>query len=65
MQKSKLSMSFAKGELHYFSFFIFNFSLFFNGDDRDRTCNLRLAKPALSQLSYIPNIDNRNSTVEN
>ena len=25
-----------------------------NGDDRDRTCNLRLAKPALSQLSYIP-----------
>ena len=26
----------------------------FNGDDRDRTCNLRLAKPALSQLSYVP-----------
>ena len=25
-----------------------------NGDDRDRTCNLRLAKPALSQLSYVP-----------
>ena len=26
----------------------------FGGDDRDRTGNLRLAKPALSQLSYIP-----------
>jgi hypothetical protein len=25
-----------------------------NGDDRDRTGNLRLAKPALSQLSYVP-----------
>ena len=25
-----------------------------NGDDGDRTRNLRLAKPALSQLSYIP-----------
>ncbi len=24
------------------------------GDSRDRTGNLRLAKPALSQLSYIP-----------
>ena len=24
------------------------------GDDRDRTRNLRLAKPALSQLSYVP-----------
>ena len=24
------------------------------GDDRDRTDNLRLAKPALSQLSYVP-----------
>ena len=24
------------------------------GDDRDRTDGLRLAKPALSQLSYIP-----------
>ena len=24
------------------------------GDDRDRTDDLRLAKPALSQLSYIP-----------
>ncbi len=24
------------------------------GDDRDRTGNLGLAKPALSQLSYIP-----------
>jgi hypothetical protein len=24
------------------------------GDDRDRTGNLRLAKPALSQLSYVP-----------
>lgn len=26
----------------------------FSGDDRDRTGNLRLAKPALSQLSYVP-----------
>ena len=25
-----------------------------SGDDRDRTGNLRLAKPALSQLSYVP-----------
>jgi hypothetical protein len=25
-----------------------------NGDDRARTDNLRLAKPALSQLSYVP-----------
>jgi hypothetical protein len=25
-----------------------------NGDDRARTGNLRLAKPALSQLSYVP-----------
>ena len=24
------------------------------GDDRDRTGNLRLAKPTLSQLSYVP-----------
>ena len=27
---------------------------FFNGDDRDRTDDLRLARAALSQLSYIP-----------
>lgn len=27
------------------------------GDDRDRTGNLRLAKPALSQLSYVPGRD--------
>ena len=26
----------------------------FGGDERDRTVDLRLAKPALSQLSYIP-----------
>ena len=26
------------------------------GDDRDRTDDLRLAKPALSQLSYIPDV---------
>ena len=26
----------------------------YNGDDRGRTGNLRLAKPALSQLSYVP-----------
>jgi hypothetical protein len=26
----------------------------FGGDSRDRTGDLRLAKPALSQLSYIP-----------
>ena len=25
-----------------------------NGDDRDRTGNLRLARAALSQLSYVP-----------
>ena len=28
--------------------------LFYGGDNRDRTGDLRLAKPALSQLSYIP-----------
>jgi hypothetical protein len=28
------------------------------GDDRDRTDNLRLAKPALSQLSYVPGRSN-------
>ena len=28
----------------------------FGGADRDRTDDLRLAKPALSQLSYSPNI---------
>ena len=27
-----------------------------SGDDRDRTGNLRLAKPALSQLSYVPGL---------
>ena len=26
----------------------------FGGDDRDRTGDLRLAKPALYQLSYVP-----------
>ena len=31
--------------------------LFYGGDNRDRTGNLRLAKPALSQLSYIPELD--------
>jgi hypothetical protein len=30
-----------------------------NGDDGDRTHNLRLAKPALSQLSYVPKISKR------
>ena len=29
------------------------------GDDRDRTGNLRLAKPALSQLSYVPGSEAR------
>jgi len=29
------------------------------GDDRDRTGNLRLAKPALSQLSYVPGSGDR------
>jgi hypothetical protein len=28
--------------------------LIYGGDNRDRTGDLRLAKPALSQLSYIP-----------
>jgi hypothetical protein len=28
--------------------------IYSNGDDRARTDNLRLAKPALSQLSYVP-----------
>ena len=28
----------------------------YSGDDRGRTGNLRLAKPALSQLSYIPSV---------
>ncbi len=27
------------------------------GDERARTANLRLAKPALSQLSYVPTDD--------
>jgi hypothetical protein len=31
------------------------------GDDRDRTDGLRLAKPALSQLSYIPKTRSFNS----
>ena len=31
-------------------------SLMSGGDSRDRTGNLRLAKPALSQLSYIPEV---------
>ena len=30
--------------------------IFHNGDDRARTGDLRLAKPPLSQLSYIPNL---------
>ena len=25
-----------------------------SGDDKDRTCDIRLAKAALSQLSYVP-----------
>ncbi len=33
------------------------------GDNRDRTGNLRLAKPALSQLSYIPVRTYRHSVV--
>jgi hypothetical protein len=36
--------------------FLFNFRLFC-GDEGDRTLNLRLAKPALSQLSYVPEVD--------
>ena len=32
-----------------------------NGDDGDRTHNLRLAKPALSQLSYVPGLSSLNS----
>ena len=35
----------------------------FGGDNRDRTGNLRLAKPALSQLSYIPESSFRQSLV--
>ena len=31
------------------------------GDDGDRTHDLRLAKPALSQLSYVPEKNNRPS----
>jgi hypothetical protein len=30
------------------------FLYLFCGDEGDRTLNLRLAKPALSQLSYVP-----------
>ena len=30
------------------------FCILQNGDDRDRTGNLWLAKPTLSQLSYVP-----------
>jgi hypothetical protein len=34
--------------------FILNKCLADDGDDRDRTDNPRLAKPVLSQLSYVP-----------
>ena len=34
---------------------------FNGGDDGDRTHDLRLAKPALSQLSYVPEKNNRPS----
>ena len=34
----------------------------FCGDEGDRTLNLRLAKPALSQLSYVPESINRGLT---
>ena len=30
--------------------------LFFNGDEETRTLDIRLAKAALSQLSYIPSV---------
>jgi hypothetical protein len=44
----------AKGAaLFCYSLFTNDYSLI-NGDDRARTDNLRLAKPALSQLSYVP-----------
>ena len=33
---------------------VFTMACSLGGDDRDRTDDLRLAKPALSQLSYIP-----------
>ena len=46
MKLSKIeSSAFAKGCYKIF---------FLNGDDRARTGDLRLAKPPLSQLSYIP-----------
>lgn len=34
-----------------------------SGDEGDRTLNLRLAKPALSQLSYVPDAFNRELTL--
>jgi hypothetical protein len=34
------------------------------GDNRDRTGNLRLAKPALSQLSYIPKLASSRSFLQ-
>ena len=37
----------------------------FNGDDRDRTGNLWLAKPTLSQLSYVPGAAIQESQISN
>ncbi len=42
-------------KLHtHLAYSLFKELYLFIGDDRDRTGNLRLAKPALSQLSYVP-----------
>ena len=49
MKLSEIKFSLAKGAQNRIKI-----SKSFNGDNRDRTGNLRLAKPALSQLSYIP-----------
>ena len=34
------------------------------GDERSRTANLRLAKPALSRLSYVPELETRDWRLE-
>ena len=50
-------------DLHYTDLqFAFNKTRRFGGADRDRTGDLRLAKPSLSQLSYSPDPEFRYQT---
>jgi hypothetical protein len=46
-------------KLHRALFRVFYSRVLYGGDDRDRTGDLLLAKQALSQLSYAPNIIGR------